>query len=132
MANWRRKEITDDEALELALRDHPQWRRQWNDGTLPDEIVGEDGEPMSPRMHIELHKIVERQLAADDPKGIVAVARQLEQLGVSRHDIRHAIARAVASEIWHINTQGSEFDRDRYFAELRETVEEYRQDVGDG
>ena len=96
MAKKRRKKLSEDEAMRIALKSHPQWRSQWERGTLPDEIVGEDGQPMSPRMHITVHTIVRRQLAADESKGVVAIARELEQLGLSRHELRHAIGQAVA------------------------------------
>jgi hypothetical protein len=79
-----KKELSEDEALEIVLSDHPQWRQQWKDGTLPDEIIGDNGEPMSPRMHIMIHTIVERQLSADEPEGVVEIAEQLEQLNFSR------------------------------------------------
>ncbi|MEO2047639.1 MAG: DUF1841 family protein [Pirellulales bacterium] len=87
--------MSEEDALAIVLKDHPEWRKQWDDGTLPDEIIGEDGEPMSPKMHIMFHTIVERQLATDEPNGVVAVATKLEQLGLSHHDICHTIGEAV-------------------------------------
>jgi hypothetical protein len=126
MSKKRRKELGEDEAMELVLKSHPEYRRQWERGTLPHEIVGEDGEPMSPRMHLMVHVIVERQLAMDDPKGVVAVARELEQLGVSKHEIRHAIGRAVANQLWLAGHEGRAFDVDVYMADLREIVDFYR------
>ena len=35
--------------MRMVLKSHPQWRAQWERGTLPDEIVGEDGEASSDR-----------------------------------------------------------------------------------
>jgi hypothetical protein len=128
MVKKRRKRLSEDEALLIVLGDHPQWRRQWEDGTLPDEITGEDGEPMSPRMHIEVHIVVERQLADDEPAGVIEVAQELEQLGLSRHDIRHEISRAVAGQLWHMDKEGCAFDEGRYLLDLREIVESRRQD----
>ena len=122
----RKKELSEDEAMRIAIESHPQWRSQWERGTLPDEITGEDGEPMNPRLHLVVHVIVERQLAADDPKGVVAIARQLEQLGVSRHEVRHAIGQAVAGQLWALGHEGHTFDADRYLAELREIVDSHR------
>ena len=83
---------------------------------------------MSPPMHIMVHTIVERQLAADEPEGVVTVAQELEQLGLSQHDIRHAIGQAIASQLWFINKEGCVFDEGRYMADLRKTVELRRQD----
>ena len=105
---------------------HPEWRRKWENDTLPDEIVGEDGEPMSPRMHLAIHVIVERQLAMDEPKGVVAVADELSCLGVSRHDIRHEIGRARVDQLWHIQNEGRPFDEASYLADLEEIVQSHR------
>ena len=126
MANKRRKKLSEDEATRIVLKSHPQWRRQWERGTLPDEIAGEDGQPMSPQMHIAVHTIVERQLAADEPKGVVAISQELEQLGLPRHEVRHAIGQAVAGQLWSMSKEARMFDADSYFAELREIVESYK------
>jgi hypothetical protein len=122
----RRKALGEDAAMALVLKSHPEYRRQFERGTLPHEIIGEDGEPMNPHLHLSVHVIVERQLAADDPKGVVAVARELEQLGVDKHEIRHAIGRAVANQLWLLSHEGREFDVDVYMADLREIIDFYR------
>ena len=49
-------------------------------------------------------------------------------LGLSQHDIRHAIGQAVASQLWYMNKEGCVFDEGRYMADLRKTVELRRQD----
>ena len=126
MATKKKREMTEDAALEIALRDHPEWRRAWKRGELADEISGEDGQPMSPRAHLRFHAVVERQLAADEPKGVLAIARELERLGVSRHDVRHEIGAAIAEHIWYVTKEGCPFDEGRYLAELRKIVESYR------
>jgi len=58
MAGNRKPELTEDAALEIALRDHPEYRRLWDKDELPDEIIGEDGQPMSPRAHLHSHAVV--------------------------------------------------------------------------
>jgi hypothetical protein len=122
----KKRELSEDAALEIALRDHPEYRKAWEKGELPDEIVGEDGEPMSPQLHLDMHVVVERQLAADDPKGVVAIAGELEQLGLSAHDVRHEIACALASQMWSMLNEGRVFDEKQYLAELREIVDSHR------
>ena len=126
MDKKKKQEMTDDAALKIALRDHPEWRRAWERGELADEITGEDGQPMSPRAHLHIHAVVERQLAADEPKGVLAIARELEQLGVSRHDVRHEIGAVIAEHMWYMTKEGCPFDEGRYLEELRNTVESYR------
>ena len=104
----------------------PMALRAWDNDTLPDEIIGKNGEPMNPRMHLSMHVIVEGQLASDEPQGVVAIARELEQLGFSRHDIRHEIGRVLAEDMWHILKEKRVFDKARYLADLRKAVESHR------
>jgi hypothetical protein len=122
----KKRELSEDAAYEIALQDHPEWRRALENDSLPDEIAGPDGQPMSPRMHLMLHVIVERQLAADDPKGVVAIAEELAELGVSGHDIRHEIGRAVCQQMWQIMKKQQAFDERQYFDDLREIVDTHR------
>ena len=118
--------LSEEAASKIAIGDHPEWKRDYENGTLPDEIIGADGQPMSPRMHLSIHVIVERQLAADDPQGVVAVAEELSRLGISHHDIRHEIGRAVANQIWGIQQGEGGFDEDEYFSDLKEIVDSHR------
>ena len=122
----KKQELTEDAAWEIALRDHPEWSRLIEQDSLPDEITDERGEPMSPRAHLSMHAVVERQLASDEPKGVVAIARQLEELGVSQHDIRHEIAQAIATQMWRMMKEECPFDEQQYLADLRNIVESHR------
>lgn len=126
MTKKEKREVTEETALEIALRDHPEWRRAWDQGELPDEVVGEDGQPVSPQAHLHIHAVVERQLAADEPKGVVAVASELQQLGVSQHDVRHEIGAVIAEHMWYMTKEGCQFDEGRYLAELRKIIESRR------
>lgn len=126
MARKKKRELTEDAALEIALRDHPEYRRAWDKGELPDEVIGEDGQPMSPHAHLHIHTVVERQLAADQPKGVVAIAGELERLGVSRHDVRHEIGAVIAEHTWYMTKEGCPFDEGRYLADLQRVVESHR------
>ncbi len=122
----KRRKLSEQAAWEIAVRDHPQWRKAWERGTLPDEIVGEDGEPMNPRLHLTVHTVVESQLAADDPRGVVAISRELEALGCSPHEVRHEIGRAIAEQLWEMMHEGREYDEQKYFADLRAIVDSHR------
>jgi len=118
--------LSEEAAWKTALRDHPDWRHAWERDELPDETIGENGEPMSPRVHLQIHAVVERQLAADDPKGVVAIAEELGQLGLSRHDVRHEIGRVITEHMWYMTKENCPFDEGRYLAELRAIVESHR------
>jgi len=126
VAEEKRREMTDDVALQIAVGDHPEWRRAWEKGDLPEKITGEDGQPMNPHAHLHIHVVVEKQLAADEPKGVLAVARELERLGVSRHDVRHEIGAVIAEHIWQMTKERRTFDEGRYLAQLRKIVESHR------
>ena len=120
------RRLSEDEAYEIALNDHPEYRRGIIEGTLPETIPGEDGEPMNPRLHVMMHSIVERQLAANEPRGVAEIARQLAALGVSRHEIRHAIAGQLAEQLWAMQAEGARFDEVEYLEQLRDVVDSYR------
>lgn len=118
--------MSEDQAWEIALNDHPEFRKALEKGTLPEEMTDENGDLMNPRLHLTLHAIVERQIATDDPPGVAAIARQLEKLRVPPHEIRHAIARPVSEEMWHMMKEGHVFDEQKYLKELGEIVRSYR------
>jgi hypothetical protein len=126
--NRRRKKLSEDAAYQIALRDHPEYRRRLENDTLPDEILQDNGQPMNPRLHLQAHTIVERQLSADEPRGVVAIANQLAELGVSEHDIRHYLGQAVTEQIWTILAEKRVFDEKEYFARLAEIVDSVRRE----
>ena len=81
---------------------------------------------MSPQLHLTIHAVVENQLAANEPKGVASIAKELEELGLSQHDIRHEIGRAVATQIWQGLKEQQSFDEGQYFSELRDIVKSHR------
>lgn len=81
---------------------------------------------MSPLAHLGIHALVERQLAADEPEGVVAIAEELERLGVSRHDVRHEIGAVMAKHMWYMTNEGCPFDEGRHLADLRKVVQSHR------
>ena len=115
--------LSEDEAWETALNDHPELRRAWEAGTLPDEITGEDGNVTNPQLHLALHAMVERQIATDEPPGVAAVARALAKRGVSHHEIRHVIGQPLTEQIWYMNKEGCPFDEKRYLRQLQDVVD---------
>ncbi len=116
-------ELSEGEAWEIALNDHPELRRAMDENTLPDEIVDADGNVMNPRLHLTLHAMVERQISADEPPGVAAIARELAQRGVSHHEIRHAIGQPLTEQIWYMQKEGCPFDEERYLHQLQGIVD---------
>ena len=122
----KKKTLSEDDAYSIALEDHPDYMRALEKGDLPEEIIGEDGEPMSPRLHLTVHSMVEQQIANDEPAGVAEVARQLEQSGVDHHEIRHLIGGPLVEELFRTMKYGKAFDEKRYMRNLRKVVDEYR------
>ena len=114
--------MSEDDAWQKALDDHPEYRDGILDGSLPEEILDANGELINPRLHLTMHAIVEQQLAADEPVGIAEIARQLADLGVSQHEIRHIISGPLAEQLWMMQSKGAQFDSAGYLRELRNIV----------
>ncbi len=114
--------MSEDQAWQKALDDHPEYRDGVLDGSLPEEILDANGELINPRLHLTMHAIVEQQLAGDEPAGIAEIARQLANLGVSPHEIRHLISGPLAEQLWAMQSEGAPFDTAGYLEDLREIV----------
>ncbi len=117
--------LNEDEAWEIAVRDHPDLRRALESDSLPEELVDEQGNAWNPRVHLTMHAIVERQIASDEPQGVNAIAQQLANAGVSRHEVRHIIGQAVSTQMWYMMKEGCPFDEERYLGELHELLGTY-------
>jgi uncharacterized protein DUF1841 len=118
--------MTEDDAWQKALDDHPEYRDGVLDGSLPEEILDANGELINPRLHLTMHAIVEQQLAADEPPGIAEIARQLADLGIAQHEIRHLISGPLAEQLWMMQSKGAQFDEAGYLEELRNIVASLR------
>ena len=116
-----------DEMYATVLAMHPDFEQIVLDGrSLPDELVGEDGEPWSPNLHLAIHEAVESQLANDDPKGILDVALAFEaEAKIGAHQIRHAIMNALTQQIWSMQHKKTDFDTDRYFRDIQASYREF-------
>jgi len=71
--------------------------------------VGIGGKPVSPRLHLSMHKIVANQLWDDEPPQTRQTARRLLALGDERNDVPHMLGSVVAGEVWRVrrHTSGS-------------------------
>jgi hypothetical protein len=121
-------ELSEDDAYERACEMHPDLNRMRLNGTLPDEMVDGEGNVWSPRMHIDMHAIIERQLANDDPSGIADRAIAYEREGkLDSHEIRHALASAVSEQLWYMSKEGCPFDSQRYFDDIERQYQTFVQ-----
>ena len=119
------EKLTEDQAWEIAVRDHPDLRRALESDSLPEELVDDQGNAWSPRLHLTTHAIVERQIANDDPRGVATISKQLANAGVSHHEIRHIMGQAVSTQMWYMMQEGCPFDEERYMRDLHELLETY-------
>ena len=121
-------ELSEDDVFELAWEMHPDLNRMRLNGTLPEEQVDDEGNVWSPRMHINMHVIIESQLANNDPDGIADRAIKYErEEKLDSHEIRHVLAAAVSEQIWTMSKERCPFDRQRYFDDIERTYETFVQ-----
>ncbi len=122
--------MTESEAFQIALGDHPELRDLFLSDSLPEEMLDDDGNVWNPRSHLDLHAVIERQIAMDEPRGIVGVAAQLEELKIDHHEIRHLIAGPLSEQIWHMLQEKRPFNERQYLRQLRAIVQEHSGDEG--
>jgi hypothetical protein len=103
----------EDAVLVKALREHPEYYEVWDRvDELPDEELIQDG--VNPILHVNIHQIVENQLAAKDPSVVHETLKRLMRSGLSRHEAIHAVGSVLSEEIWEILCQERPFDEERY------------------
>ena len=69
---------------------------------MGEEIVADDGEPFSPRLHVTLHQVVANQLVADNPRETWQTVQRLGALGYDWHNIMHMIAGPISNDIYRV------------------------------
>ena len=50
MTRKRQQKLSEDEAFEIAFRDHPELRKAFETGTMPEEITDEEGDAWNPAL----------------------------------------------------------------------------------
>jgi hypothetical protein len=112
----------EDANLARALQEHPEYHDVWEQAaTNPtEEEVVRDG--VNPFLHIAIHTVVENQIAARDPPQVAETLETLMQAGYDRHDATHAIASALAEEIYEIMRYERPFSARKYLRALRKLV----------
>lgn len=119
-------DMSEEDARDIAFNNHPDLKALEELGTLPDKIRDEKGDVWSPRMHIAMHTIIERQLACDEPAGIVELAIRLErELILCAHEIKHAIAAALVEQILAMQHGQEVFDAEQYLADIESAYQQY-------
>jgi hypothetical protein len=119
---WGSREEVDRLSPEQArmvgiLEDHPEYRRFWEDPELAVDTAGEGG--VNPFLHVQIHAMVESQLANNHPREVRHALERLVAAEVSRHEAIHQIGEALVREMGPAATGGEAFDIERYSLRLR-------------
>jgi hypothetical protein len=85
-----------------------------------EEMVGADGEPMSPRLHVTLHQVIANQLLADEPPETWQTVQRLAGLGYDWHNVMHLIMGPVTEAVYETLAEKRPFDRADYVRRLAE------------
>jgi hypothetical protein len=126
---WETAQLTDQvEDVETTrlikiLKEHPEYYEVWDHlEEYGDEDVEIDG--VSPIMHINIHGVIENQLADDTPPFVAKALLKLTNNGVSRHEAIHVIGNALAEQIWTMMAQKQEYDQIKYQQDINRYVSE--------
>ena len=119
---WSRFQQGDDLSAEegrLAriLEQHPEFAPIWDgeDGVeLPEGVAG----GMNPFLHVQIHMMVEDQVAAGRPAETAAALQRLEQAGRDRHEAVHDIGKMLTMELHRALVEQRGFDMESYVAAL--------------
>jgi Domain of unknown function (DUF1841) len=85
-----------------------------------EELVGDDGEPFNPRLHVTIHQVVANQLLADDPPATWQAVQRLADLGYDWHNIMHMIGSVVAADLHSAIAEKRPFDAADYARRLQD------------
>lgn len=113
----RAEDLADPDVRAVVIRaDHPELDRALRDGR--DEIKV-NGEPVSVRLHLQMHQVLATQLADDDPPEVFVTAQRLLAAGYERHEVLHMLTAPIAEQIFATLSDGEPYDRARHLAELQ-------------
>jgi hypothetical protein len=104
----------DGERRYLIRAEHPDLWQLIEDGVEQIEV---DGEPMSPKAHIEFHAVVAEQLWNDQAPEAWRAVHRLLGLGYDRHSILHLLGMVLTKSLWY-EAHGRPFDYDAALAAL--------------
>jgi hypothetical protein len=110
----------------LIEAEHPEYHEALQ--SEMHEIVGPDGSPMNPRLHVAMHEVVANQLWNGDPPEVWETAERLQGLGYERHEILHMLAGVAGENVWQMLAEKRKFDADSYRAALAALPESWEKE----
>jgi hypothetical protein len=118
-------EVEDAETTRLikVMREHGEYYDVWDKlEEYGDQDIEVDG--VSPIMHINIHGIIENQLADKEPPFVARALLKLTNNGVTRHEAIHVIGNALAEQIWVIMSEEKTYDDHKYQQDINRHVSE--------
>jgi hypothetical protein len=102
------------EAMEAALRWHPEWRDRRFDLDEEDD------------RHLVLHIVVESLLASNER--FASIAKNAERQGVGGHAIRHCLGSAYIGGMWYHSMEGTGYDPEVMAQQFRSELQNVMDD----
>lgn len=108
----------EEKVLAEQMVAHQNYHEIWENIDKIAEHAFDPAKDENPFLHISLHVTLERQISENEPPAAREAYERLVGNGEDPHDARHAILRVLVQEMWHVMTQGHEFNHQRYREEL--------------
>lgn len=109
----------DDELMEEQIELHPEFAQFFQESEgLDDTLVDDEGNEMSPHLHLTTHVMLEKQIRFSGPPFVRATLERLEKRGLDPHEARHAIMGVLVELTWEVLAKKRPFDSKRYEREL--------------
>jgi hypothetical protein len=107
--------------LAKVMREHPEYADIWEHlDELSDAEIECDG--VNPIIHVQMHAVVENQIAGRNPTEVREIVKALMHQGYSRHDAIHAVAGVLAEEMFFILRDQRAYDETGYLQKLQKLV----------
>lgn len=105
--------MTEEESIEKATQEHPEYS-----DFLAKHGPGETLNGTSPRMHIYMHAMVERQLQGGEIHEMQTVLTKLTSQGMSRHEAIHRLAEPLTETIFEMMKSKKLFNKEAYVRKI--------------
>ncbi|MBM3334106.1 DUF1841 family protein [Candidatus Sumerlaeota bacterium] len=109
----------DHELFQEQLEKHPDYLAFLEQKDPFDVVLDEQGQEVSPLLHITTHVLLEKQIEENDPVFVRQTVEKMEARGDDPHNARHAIMAVLIELMGEVMTGGKPFNLKRYEKELR-------------
>ncbi|MBI4161195.1 MAG: DUF1841 family protein [Acidobacteria bacterium] len=119
---WRRQAqgeplSGEEERIARILREHSEYATAWEAGAGSPDGAGPEG--VNPFLHVQIHAIVEGQIASGHPREVREAVERLEAGGATPHEAIHAAGKVLTVELHRALQEQRPFDTDAYGRSLR-------------